>query len=205
MHTGMDVGPVFLKVVPFSTRKTSSASFAAFEKKIIPSPPPPHISDCTMGPKHCFCPRNNMSGTPLPYFEGGGCEKRDCRDTQIVTHTIYSICMHQNLPFFFQSQPKIAVSWSNINFLGSDKQLKTPLPILRVLDAKEQIVATQRSHKHNLQHPYAPKCAIFLKRWQKMAVFLVTNGIFGRHKILCVCALPFIAPIPPIPSIAAPH
>ena len=43
VHTGMDAGSVFLKVVPFSTRKTSWASFVAFEKKIIPSPPPPYF------------------------------------------------------------------------------------------------------------------------------------------------------------------
>ena len=41
VHTGMDAGSVFLKVVPFSTRKTSWASFVAFEKEIVPSPPPP--------------------------------------------------------------------------------------------------------------------------------------------------------------------
>ena len=41
VHTGMGAGSLFLKVVPFSTRKTSWASFVAFEKKIIPSPPPP--------------------------------------------------------------------------------------------------------------------------------------------------------------------
>ena len=34
-------------------------------------------------------------------------------------------------------------------------------PILRVLDAKRQIVGTDRSRKDNLQHPYAPKYAIF--------------------------------------------
>ena len=106
VHTGMDAGSVFLKVVPFSTRKTSWASFVAFEKKIIQSPPPPHISGCTMGPKCCLCPLNNRSGTPLPYFEGAGCEKRDCRDTQIVTHTICNIRMHQNLPFFHEKTAK---------------------------------------------------------------------------------------------------
>ena len=74
VHTGMDAGSVFLKVVPFSTRKTSWASFVEFEKKIIP--PPPHFSGCTMGPKCCLCPLNNRSGTPLPYFEGAGWEKK---------------------------------------------------------------------------------------------------------------------------------
>ena len=34
-------------------------------------------------------------------------------------------------------------------------------PILRVLDAKKQIAGTHRSRKHNLQHPYAPKFAVF--------------------------------------------
>ena len=106
VHTGMDALSVFLKVVPSSTRKTSWASFAAFEKRIILSPPPPHISGCTMGPKCCLCPLNNRSGTPLPYFEGAGCERRDCRDTQIVTHIICNIRMHQNLPFFHEKTAK---------------------------------------------------------------------------------------------------
>ena len=105
VHTGMDAGSVFLKVVPFSTRKKSWASFVAFEKKIIPSPPP-HISGCTMGPKCCLCPLNHMSGTPLPYFEGAVYEKRDCTDTQIVTHTVCNIRMHQNLPFFHEETAK---------------------------------------------------------------------------------------------------
>ena len=36
-------------------------------------------------------------------------------DTQIVTSIIYSICKHQDLPFSFQSQPKRAAFWSNID------------------------------------------------------------------------------------------
>ena len=75
-------------------------------KKRLSKAPPPHISGCTMGPKCCLCPVNNRSGTPLPYFEVAGCEKRDCRDTQIVTHTICNIRMHQNLPFFHEKTAK---------------------------------------------------------------------------------------------------
>ena len=33
---------------------------------------------------------------------------------------------------------------------------------LRVRDAKKQVVWTHTLRKHNLQHPYAPKSAIFL-------------------------------------------
>ena len=48
-----------------------------------------------------------------------------------------------------------------LSFLASAKQLKTPPPILRVLDAKKHVAGRRRSRKHNLQHPYAPKVAIF--------------------------------------------
>ena len=66
VHTGMDAGSVFLKVVPFSTRKTSWASFVAFEKKIIPSPPPPpHISGCT---KMLPLPPEQQVRDPPPLF-----------------------------------------------------------------------------------------------------------------------------------------
>ena len=47
-------------------------------------------------------------------------------DRQIVTHTINSICKHQDLPFSFQSRPKRAAFWSNID------SLNTPPPVLRV-------------------------------------------------------------------------
>ena len=32
--------------------------------------------------------------------------------------TIYSICMHQNLLFFMEKLPKMAVSWSKIEYFG---------------------------------------------------------------------------------------
>ena len=89
-------------------------------KKRLSKAPGPHISGCTIGPKCCLCPLNNRSGTPLPYFEGAGCENRDCRDTQIVTHTICNIRMHQNLPFLHEKTAK------NGRFFVADKQLKTP-------------------------------------------------------------------------------
>ena len=40
-------------------------------------------------------------------------------DTQIVTHTIYSILKHQDVPFSFQSRPKSAAFWSNIDSLNT--------------------------------------------------------------------------------------
>ena len=50
-------------------------------------------------------------------------------------------------------------------FSASDKQLKFPRPILRVLDAKKQVLETDRSPKHNLQHTF------FMKKRPTMAVF----------------------------------
>ena len=48
-------------------------------------------------------------------------------------------------------------------------------PILRVLEAKKQVVGTHRSGKHNLQHPYAPKFPIFHEKTAKNGRFLVQN------------------------------
>ena len=42
--------------------------------------------------------------------------------------TMYSICMHQNLLFFMEKLPKMAVSWSKIEYLASDRQLQSPPP-----------------------------------------------------------------------------
>ena len=63
----------------------------------------------------------------------------------------------------------------NFSFFASDKQLKTPPPRLRVLDVKKQVVEAYRSQKHNLQHPFAPKSAIFHEKMAKNGRFLVKN------------------------------
>ena len=52
-----------------------------------------------------------------------------------------------------------------LSFSASDKQLKTPRPILRVLDANKQVLERDRSRKHNLQHTF------FMKKRPRMAVF----------------------------------
>ena len=52
---------------------------------------------------------------------------------------------------FHENRPKMVLFLSNIGFLALCKQLKDPPPpILRVLDAKKQVVVTQRSQKHIL-------------------------------------------------------
>ena len=56
---------------------------------------------------------------------------------------------------------------------ASDKQLKTSPLILKVLDANEQVVEAYRSRKHNLQHPFAPKRAIFHEKMANNGCFLV--------------------------------
>ena len=67
VHTGMDAGSVFLKVVPFSTRKTSWASFVAFEKKIIPSPLTPYFR-LYHGSKMLPLPPEQQVRDPPPLF-----------------------------------------------------------------------------------------------------------------------------------------
>ena len=46
-------------------------------------------------------------------------------------------------------------------FFGLRQAVEVCPPILRVLDTTEQIAGTHRSRKHNLQHLYAPKFAVF--------------------------------------------
>ena len=95
-----------------------------------------------------------------------------------MTHTICNIRMHQNLPFFHEK--KWPFFGQKLSLLASDKQLKTPPPILRVLDVKKQVVVTHRSRKHNLQHPYAPKFAIFHeKNGQQWPFFGQKVGFLG--------------------------
>ena len=93
--------------------------------------------------------------------------------------TIYSICMHQNLLFFMEKLPKMAVSWSKIEYFGLRQAVaEPPPPILRVLDAKKHAVWTHRFPKHNLQHSYAPKSAIFQQNRRKIAIFFIKNCSF---------------------------
>ena len=65
-------------------------------------------------------------------------------------------------------------------FFGLRQAVEECPPILRVLDAKKQIVGTHRSRKHNLQHPYAPKFAIFHeKNGQQWPFFGQKLGLLG--------------------------
>ena len=65
-----------------------------------------------------------------------------------------------------------------LSILASDRQLQSPPPILRVLDAKKHAVWTHRLPKHNLQHFYAPKSAIFQQNRRKIAIFLSKSVCF---------------------------
>ena len=47
-----------------------------------------------------------------------------------------------------------------------------------------QIVGTHRSQKHNLQHPYAPKNAIFHENGPKAALFLSNIDFLALYKQL---------------------
>ena len=74
-------------------------------------------------------------------------------------------------------------SGQKLSFSASDKQLKTPFPILRVLNAKKQVVEAHRSRKHNSQHAYARKFAIFHeKNGQKWAFFGQKWGFFASDE-----------------------
>ena len=65
-------------------------------------------------------------------------------------------------------------------FFGLRQAVEDPPPILRVLDVKKQGVVTHRSHRHNLQHPYAPKFDIFHeKNGQQWPFFGQKLGFLG--------------------------
>ena len=49
-----------------------------------------------------------------------------------------------------------------MSFSASDKQLKTPPPILRVLDAKTYGIPTHRAFKHHLKYAQLLKRVVFL-------------------------------------------
>ena len=55
---------------------------------------------------------------------------------------------------------------------------------LRVRDVKKQVVWTHTSRKHNLQHPSAPKSAIFIKNQPKMAIFVKNCNFWPKNTIL---------------------
>ena len=84
--------------------------------------------------------------------------------------------------FFMKKRPRMAVFGQKLSFSASDKHLKTPPPISRVLDAKKQVLGRHRSRKHNLQHAYAPTFVIFHeKKTAKNGRFLVKDSVFRRQ------------------------
>ena len=71
--------------------------------------------------------------------------------------------MHQMFPFFMEKMAKKCPFFGQkMSFSASDKQLKTPPPILRVLDAKQYVIWTHRAFKHNLQYAELLKRLVFL-------------------------------------------
>ena len=67
---------------------------------------------------------------------------------------ICSMFMHRNLPFFMKERPKMAMFWSKIEVFGFIYTVQDPLPpILRVLNAREQLPEAHRPRKPHLQHP----------------------------------------------------
>ena len=69
----------------------------------------------------------------------------------------------------------MAVFWSKIEFSGARQAFEDPPPILRVLDAKKQVIRAHRRLKHNLKHLYVPKFPIFHEKSAKNGRFLVKN------------------------------
>ena len=76
----------------------------------------------------------------------------------------------------YMTSDVLPLFWSNIDFFGFVQAVEgSPPPILRVLDAKKQVVCMPGLQKHNLQHLIAPKLAIFHGKTAKNGRFLVKN------------------------------
>ena len=87
--------------------------------------------------------------------------------------TIYSICMHQNLLFFMERLPKMAVSWSKIEYFGLRQAVaEPPSPILRVLDADKACCVDTPIAQTQFTAFLCPKICHFSTKSAKIAIFL---------------------------------
>ena len=113
-----------------------------------------------------------VEGSP-PNFEDAGSKKASCMHTRTTkAQSTASVCT-KICYFSWKNCQKWPFLGQKLSILASDRQLQSPPPpILRVLDAKKHTVWTHRLPKHNLQHSYAPKSAIFQQNRRKIAIFL---------------------------------
>ena len=107
--------------------------------------------------------------------------------------TIYSICMHQNLLFFMEKLPKMAVSWSNIEYFGLRQAVaEPPPPILRVLDAKKACCVDTPIVQTQLTAFLCPKICHFSTKSAK-------NSHFIYQKLFVFFSLKQAVKPPPLP------
>ena len=93
--------------------------------------------------------------------------------------TIYSICMHQNLLFFMEKLPKMAVSWSKIEYFGLRQAVaEPPPPILRVLDAKKTCCVDTPIAQTQFTAFLCPKICHFSTKSAKKGHFFIKNCLF---------------------------
>ena len=92
------------------------------------------------GQKLSFSASDKHLKTPPPISTVLDAKKQVQADTD-HKKTIYSMRMHQHLLFFMKKNgPEWPFFGQRLSFLAPDKHSKTPPPILRVLDAKKQVV-----------------------------------------------------------------
>ena len=119
-----------------------------------------------------------VEGSP-PYFEDAGCKIASCMHARTTkAQSTASVCT-KICYFSWKNCQKWPFLGQKLSILASDRQLQSPPPpILRVLDAKKHAVWTHRLPKHNLQHSYATKSAIFQQNRRKIAIFFIKNCLF---------------------------
>ena len=95
--------------------------------------------------------------------------------------TIYSICMHQNLLFFMEKLPKMAVSWSKIEYFGLRQAVAEPPPHFEGAGCKKSMLCGHTDCPNTIDSSLMPqKSAIYQQNRRKIAIFFIKN---------CLCFL----------------
>ena len=92
--------------------------------------------------------------------------------------TIYSICMHQNLLFFMEKLPKMAVSWSKIEYFGLRQAVAKPPPHFQGAGCKKACCVGTPIAQTQFTAFLCPKICHFSTKSAKNSHFFIKNCLF---------------------------
>ena len=92
--------------------------------------------------------------------------------------TIYSICMHQNLLFFMEKLPKMAVSWSKIESFGLRQAVAEPPPHFEGAGCKNACCVDTPIAQTQFTAFLCPKICHFSTKSAKNSHFFIENCLF---------------------------